>query len=616
MNRFLIVGFVSVVVLGLACGVQAAVRSVSADGNVVEVTLYRGQAQVVREIPVGGKAGNIELVVSNLPRQIQAGSLFGEGDAGLEVRAVRYRQRAVGEAPTKEIAELDQQILVTQDELNLIEQREALMNKRAAYLDKLDTFVASTASNDQSKGNLDAESLQKITLFSFEQREKAAAESIKLRQEKREAHKALELLQRKRAEITRGSSKTLREAVVFLDKTGDGDASVRLTYTVTGCGWGPAYTFQANSADKTVAIEYNALIQQVSGEDWNNVKLTLSTATPQLSAAAPGLAPFRVSLMRGDDPNKRLSEVDLRRKVQVLSESQYRNYARQNEATSFIDNLDVNWRLNANANDYQLLELGNGKKKLAVLQQESLTKSDGPSLSYAMETPVSLASRSDQQMIRIMRKSLTSELYHVAMPVLSGNVYREASLQNTTDVDLLAGLVNMYLDGRFVGRTEIPTVARGQSLVVGFGADPQLKTSRELVKREETTQGGNLVVNFAYRLTVENFKSEQLPVRVMDRLPFSSSNQEMRVTLGEMDDKLSEDPVYLRLEKPKGILRWDIQVPADASGADARIVDFSYQLEYARDYYLANPAADAQGQAMPNEQREEFFELQKMRQTR
>ena len=35
----------------------------------------------------------------------------------------------------------------------------------------------------------------------------------------------------------------------------------------------------------------------MSGEDWKDVELTLSTASPALSAAAPGLAPFEVAAL-------------------------------------------------------------------------------------------------------------------------------------------------------------------------------------------------------------------------------------------------------------------------------------------------------------------------------
>ncbi|MDH3585316.1 MAG: DUF4139 domain-containing protein, partial [Phycisphaerae bacterium] len=165
----------------------------------------------------------------------------------------------------------------------------------------------------------------------------------------------------------------------------------------------------------------------------------------------------------------------------------------------------------------------------------------------------------------------------------------EAELTNTTAEDLLRGTVNVYLDDRFVGRTEITTVARGQTFVVGFGADPQLRTTRELLDRELTKQGGNQVVSFRYRLVLENYKDGELPVRVQDRTPYLNTSEQLRVTLGEMTDKLSEDPVYLRLERPRGILRWDITVPAAASGEKARMVEYGYRIEFDRNFHLRNP---------------------------
>ena len=39
-------------------------------------------------------------------------------------------------------------------------------------------------------------------------------------------------------------------------------------------------TMRAAADRKEVRVEYNALIQQLSGEDWNDIELTLSTASP------------------------------------------------------------------------------------------------------------------------------------------------------------------------------------------------------------------------------------------------------------------------------------------------------------------------------------------------
>ena len=76
-------------------------------GKVSHVTLYRGQALVTRTLPIEGEQGNLEVIVTDLPEQILPGSTFAEGDEGIEVRAVQYRNRAVGEEPREEVRALD-----------------------------------------------------------------------------------------------------------------------------------------------------------------------------------------------------------------------------------------------------------------------------------------------------------------------------------------------------------------------------------------------------------------------------------------------------------------------------------------------------------------------------
>ena len=70
----------------------------------------------------------------------------------------------------------------------------------------------------------------------------------------------------------------------FVEKRKGGPSSVRLNYLVTGCGWSPMYNLRADRGRQVVQVEYNAVIQQTTGEDWTGVEFTLSTATPALPA--------------------------------------------------------------------------------------------------------------------------------------------------------------------------------------------------------------------------------------------------------------------------------------------------------------------------------------------
>jgi len=302
-------------------------------------------------------------------------------------------------------------------------------------------------------------------------------------------------------------------------------------------------------------------------------------------------------------------------KGQVLEQLQGLNLRKNefgqasNNAVMFEEQNRINWRLNDVAYGLQQLEINGDATTLSVLRNEATDGNNGPSLSYSLRGGVSLASRSDQQMVRIMATDMESRFYHVAVPVLTPYVFREAELKNSSDEDLLAGPITVYLDGRFVGQGEIPTVARGQTFVVGFGADPQLRARRELADKQDGVQGGNRETRFDYRIVVENFSNENTPVRVIDRVPHAENGEDIRVTLGKTNDPISDDKLYQREERPRGILRWDIDVPANASGESARLVEYQYTIEYDRQYVVSLPEAKQRLQ-------EEFERLQRERQKR
>jgi len=607
MRRCLNIAVVSVCVLASRSALAAEPESSPpcVPGKIEEVTFYRGQALVTRVVPLGGAKGGQEIVVGPLPEQIAHQSLFAEGADGVEIRAVRFRCRPVGEEPREEVRKLDEAIESFNEQLQAVERSRQLVHRENSYLDGMDNFVLPTMKTDLARGVLDAAVMEKLVELSFSRRETLANRIGELDKEAKEINKQLQLLQRKRAELTTGARNAVREALVFVDQAAEGKSSFRLSYLVNACAWSPSYTIRADKDGKQVAVECNAVISQMTGEDWSGVRLTLSTASPALSAAGPGLAPLPIALAQVGQVEamaRNASEISARARRLQEQKAEIAQQARN--VFDFDARLGSSWLLNAAAGEYQRLELAAGKALLA--SNVGLGDAEGPSLSYRIAHPVSLASRRDQQMVRVMRTQLPSAFYHVATPVLGSYVYREAEVKNQGNDDLLAGPMTVYLDGRFVGRCEMPTVARGQTFVVGFGADPQLRARRELVERNEVVQGGNRELSFKYRLVLENFKSTDVPLRLFDRAPYSDRPAEVRIKLGEMKDPLSTDPLYVRTERPKNILRWDIDVPAGATGEKARLVEYGFTIEFDRNLTLGLPETTASGDKKGEESKELF----------
>ena len=185
-------------------------------------------------------------------------------------------------------------------------------------------------------------------------------------------------------------------------------------------------------------------------------------------------------------------------------------------------------------------------------------------------------------MIEISRITLTPKFYYKAVPVLTSQVYRLADFVNSTEFVLLPGAATTYLGSDFVGQTELPLIAIGKPFTVGFGADPQLQATRKILDKTRSTQGGNQILTFKYQILLSSYKAGPVDVQVIDRMPLAESTNSIAVTLVKGEDELSKDPLYVREERPKNLLRWDIKLEPKQNGELARTINYEYKMELDR----------------------------------
>ena len=604
--------------ISTAVAVQAA-EPVTTDGRLTEVTVYQGQALVTREIDIDSAEGLLEIVVTGLPESVLAGSLFAEPEGEVQVRSVRYRARPIEADVREEVRELDQLIQEVSDKLSAIVEERTVLNERKAYLDKLKEFSAVTSQTELKNGVLNAETIKDLTEFVFSERDEISQRELELAQDERAQNREMELLKRKRDTIAQGSARTVREAVVFINAPEAGPAKIRLSYLVSNATWNPSYNLRATEARDEISIEYNASIQQMSGEDWNDVQMVLSTATPSLVAKAPRLEPLSIKL---GSPTPATAQPEVAENYRLMRENianiskargqqavaqaadganapadalfgqavgeavQSRGRSAAGGAAgglgswSFAEQTrSIDSELNTYARQLQLMDFNNSLSALRQEDEKAANGVEGVSVSYRLANSTSLPSRSDRQLIQIASVPLEGEFYRIATPVLTSFVYEEAKLTNTSDQVFLAGPVATFLGGEFVGRGDLPTVAIGESFTVGLGIDSSLKANRKLVKKDERTQGGNRLVDFVYELSLENFGDEPVEVRLLDRLPTVGEN-DIKVTLVKSDEELSKDDDYQQTDRKEGILRWGIEVPARAIGPEKKSLQYTMQIEY------------------------------------
>ncbi len=537
-------------------------------GEVTEVTVYRDQALVTRTITAQGPSGPLEIVVTNLPAKIIPASLSAESKGNSQVHSLTYRTRAIRGEMRPEVQAIDEKITELEQRLKKLDAYQQLLQVKEKIISKLEQFTASMTEMELQKGVLNFEELRQLTEYGLGKHEQFLQENLKLQEEKEETSKQIDLLKRKRAELAAGYSQMQREALVYLTKDTDEPLIISLRYLVSGVSWYPQYNLRSYEERHSISIEYNAIVRQTSGEDWRAVQLTLSTAQPTLTAEPPIIEPLEIAL--GAKRVLKVAELE-----DTLGRFEKRRSAAQKEVAPSPELSSI---LNVFAGEEQVLEL---TQKTNVLRagKKKIMRLEGVSVIYQLPHSVSLASRTDEQILQIAAVRLPAHFTHRAAPVLTDFVYEETSAKNTTPYLFLPGSYNAYLNGEFVGRGRIKLIASGEEFKAGFGVDPQVQVVKELISKTEHIEGGNQVSEFEYKLTVSNYGKKAIRLKLEDRMPYSPDGS-VQVKLLEAKPEVSPDSEYRRTKLPKGLLRWDLEIPAQAISEKAVVVVYRFRMAH------------------------------------
>src|SRR5207302_725000 len=71
-------------------------------------------------------------------------------------------------------------------------------------------------------------------------------------------------------------------------------ARLLVSYFISGARWYPGYDIQLVPDKGQVLVNFAGLVSQETGEDWEAVQLTLSTAVPSQATEFPRLATWKI----------------------------------------------------------------------------------------------------------------------------------------------------------------------------------------------------------------------------------------------------------------------------------------------------------------------------------
>ena len=193
--------------------------------------------------------------------------------------------------------------------------------------------------------------------------------------------------------------------------------------------------------------------------------------------------------------------------------------------------------------------------------------------------------RSDGQLHRVPVATAEAEptLRWRTTPAEGAEVFREAELRNPFDAPLLAGPVDVFLDGAALTVSPMDRIDRGGTMHVGMGVDPRLRVARNVRAREETAGllGGDTVVHHEVAIELTSSLSQSALIEVLDRVPVTD-DRAVEITLVRSAPEHERYTQSERGSAVRGGLRWRVIVPAGARQS----VEFAYRVTFASKHEL------------------------------
>ena len=538
-------------------------ESVRATAPISEVTLYQGRAMIARTEASPAREGLFEMRFEKLPATIDPSTLQAtvtSDRGGAKLLDVRYEEK-VTQSDTSNNPELREAIAALEaakrvGELNAMKM--AAINDRYALLNAIRTKTATESAKDFGSKSLDPEALAKQIGFIDSAQAQLIGDRVALDTQVRSSTDAFNALQAK-VDALGGQSKIERTAVVTVGQSIAQSASITLRYLVGNAGWKPRYAVRADVDAGKLVIEYDADINQASGEDWTDVKLTLSTAQPTQKAAPDEVSPFFVDVFVPAPPMVTgglvgSAGVDADMAMDRAPMERGRRAMRKDA---------VPGSPGGNGGAYGSAEPEN--KMLAERFDDAYAVQSGTVAAYPLPRAISIASnaqRSRKQ--RIATVEAKPSFVHVARPLVESAVYLKAVAANASAYQFLAGPATVFLGGDSVGSANLPDLAPGAEMTFWLGTDRRIEAKRVIVTKDTDEKGvfdKSDETKWNYRIDIASTSPIPVTIELVDRMPVSR-NQLIKIEMKDASQPLATDAQYIADEKPQGILKWIVAVAA------------------------------------------------------
>lgn len=509
------------------------------ESEISQVTVFLNKAQVTRVVKARIEAGKMDLVLSGLTSQLDPSSIQVAGKGNFVILGIRHQQNFLTEfnVPTK-LKRMKDSLSYYQSHLSIEQSQKEILNKEEQML----------LSNQKIGGNnqnITVAELKAMADFYRSRLTDILNSRMKQDDKIKKINEQIVRLQRQINSENELYARNTSEIVVSVSAPAPVSGTLEVIYIVSNAGWNPVYDLRAINTKSPLSLNYKANVYQRTGEEWNNVKLKLSTANPNQSGLKPELYPWYLDFYN----------------PVVYKEYKSKNLGRAVPAEAKADGVEM--------------EMAEEVFSQSVADFVSTVQTT-LNTEFDIALPYTVSSSSKATMVDIRNYDVKANYTYAVVPKVDGDAFLVAKATGWEEYSLLPGEANIFFEGTFVGKTFIDPNNIKDTLSVSLGRDKRIVVKREELKDLTSKKliGSNQREEHVWEISIRNTKSETIKITIEDQLPVSRNSQ-IEVSVIDMGGA--------KFEAATGKLKWDLSLQAN----EARKIQFRYEVKYPKDKQIS-----------------------------
>jgi len=570
--------------------------------TISEVTVYLNGAQITRSKSMDLEKGRGTLKFINLSPFIDSKSINISAKGDLNVLSVNYQQNFL--SPENKSKQAEQ---LTADKLNL----EKKINLEKTYLsllnEELDFLKANHVIGGSNTGT-NLGSLKEADVYFTEKMTAIKLKEIERQNTIEQLTKELEKTGNQLNSLSDLREQPTGEILLNFDAKSTTKASFEIKYIVKNAGWLPSYDIRVKNIDQPASLTYKANIHQNTNEDWNNIKLRLSSADPNSSGIFRDLSTYYldynsappsysnvISQVSGHiydrKENKPLPGATIVIKgtsIGTISDANgfYSLSVPQsggNLVVSFVGMKSQELSIRNQQMDIALSEdsralnevvaVGYGVQKSLsgrvaavetrqIVQEEALPKSklieavqiaNQTTVEFEIKTPYTIPSNGKNLTAEIEEYSLPANYQYYCAPKVDKGAFLMAQIVDWEKYNLLEGEANIFFEDTYTGKTLLDVRYMSDTLNVSLGKDKSISVNRIVQKQFTSKQflGSKKEEIKSWLISVKNNKQQNINLSLIDQIPVSTI------------EEIEVNPLNIsngKLDPQSGKIKWEFQL--------------------------------------------------------